>query len=91
MKSKQINVCVKCGSDDISINNCGYSSFNAGSGKCNNCGNEVIANNGSWSDNDWIIDEWNYNNPTKEQEINILESKIQKLQKKIAKAKQRKW
>ncbi len=91
MSRKKINVCIECGCDDIAIKNCGYSSFNAGSGKCNQCKNRVIAHNGSWSENDWIIEEWNSNNPTKEQEIKYLESKIQKLKEKIELARQREW
>jgi len=91
MKSKKINVCVKCGSNDIKISNCGYSSFNAGSGKCNKCGNKRIANNGSWSNDDWIIAEWNDSNPTKEQEIDRLEFQIQTLQRQIEDARQREW
>ena len=91
MKQKKINVCIKCGNDDITIRNCGYSSFNSGSGVCTQCGHKVIASNGSWSENDWIIDEWNYQNPTKEVEIQRLEKQIQGLQKKIEQAKQREW
>jgi hypothetical protein len=91
MRRKKINVCIKCGSDDIKIGNCGYSSFNAGSGKCNQCKNKVIAHNGSWSEDNWIIEEWNCNNPTKEQEIEQIECQIESLQKQIEKAKQRKW
>lgn len=29
--------CLMCGSDDISLDDCGYSSFNVGGGKCNKC------------------------------------------------------
>jgi len=88
---KKINVCIKCGNDDIVIRNCGYSSFNTGSGLCSQCKNKVVANNGSWSDDEWIISEWNYRNPTKEVEIQRLEAQIEGLQEKIEKAKQRKW
>ena len=87
----KINKCVKCGSDDIQIRNCGYSSFNAGSGKCQNCGNKVVANNGSWSKDDWIIKEWNYQNPGRKEEIRRLEGKITKLKEKIKEVKAREW
>ena len=87
----EVNVCVKCGSDDILIANCGYSSFNAGSGKCKKCGNEVVANNGPWDDDNWIISEWNYKNPTKEVEIQRLEQEIEKLKNQIEETKQRRW
>ena len=33
--------CIKCGSSDIRIYDCGYSSFNCGGGECRNCGNDV--------------------------------------------------
>lgn len=87
----KINVCVKCGSDDILITNCGYSSFNAGSGKCNKCGNKVLPRNGPWDNDDWIVSEWNYRNPTKEVEILRLEKQIEELRDKIEETKQREW
>ena len=88
---KNINVCIKCGSDDIVIRNCRYSSFNSGSGMCKKCGNKVISQNGPWNNDDWIISGWNFNNPTKEEEIKGLEAKIKTLKKQIKVAKQRKW
>lgn len=91
MSQKKINVCITCGSDNITINNCGYSSFNVGSGECKQCGNTTTSNNGSWDNSDWIIEGWNYSNPTKKQEIEQLEFKIKKFQEQIEKAKQRKW
>jgi len=33
--------CVKCGSDNINFDDCGYSSFNVAWGRCNDCGNKV--------------------------------------------------
>lgn len=33
--------CIECGSTDITIADCGYSSFNKGGGKCKSCGHEV--------------------------------------------------
>ena len=30
--------CKKCGSTDIKLYDCGYSSFNCGGGKCQRCG-----------------------------------------------------
>lgn len=37
----KIKPCKKCESTDIELWDCGYSSFNPGGGKCNNCGFEV--------------------------------------------------
>ena len=88
---KPVNRCIKCGSTSIKISNCGYSSFNCGSGKCNDCGREVASKNGSWSDNNWIIDEWNYLNPLKDEELRRLEEKIKKTKEKIKAVKARKW
>lgn len=35
--------CIKCGSSDIRIYDCGYPSFNCGGGECRKCGNKVTA------------------------------------------------
>ncbi len=35
--SKKVNNCKKCGNKDVKINNCGYSTFNDGSAKCEKC------------------------------------------------------
>ena len=86
-----INRCIKCGSEDIEISNCGYSSFNCGTGKCNSCGNKVPSTNGSWSNNDWIIREWNDRNPLKDEELRRLEEKLKKTKEKIKEVKARKW
>lgn len=90
-QKKKIHVCVKCGSEDILIRNCGYSSFNSGSGKCQKCGNEAIASNGSWDNDDWIVRNWNHRNPTKEEEISNLSLRIDTLKKKIKEVLERKW
>jgi len=88
---EKINVCIKCGNNDILINNCGYSSFNAGSGTCKKCENKVVASNGSRDDDNWIIKEWNFKNPTKEEEIVFLEDQIKKMKNKIKEVKKRDW
>lgn len=86
-KKKAINACYKCGEKDVKIRNCGYSSFNVGSGECPSCGFKVNASNGDWDNDDWIINEWNFRNPTKEQEIERLEKQVNTLQEKIKKLK----
>ncbi len=43
LKERRVEVlpCVKCGSDDIDLHDCGYSTFNVAYGRCRNCKNEV--------------------------------------------------
>lgn len=83
-----IKNCINCGSDDIDINDCGYSSFNVAYGKCKNCNNEVLITNCSWNiSKDEIIKSWNNENDPEilklkyENEILILQKKIKKLPK----------
>lgn len=78
---KKIRPCVKCCSEDITVRDCGYSSFNTGHAVCNNCGNKV---NVSICDNrDDIIDMWNIHNPTFEEKVKQLNNKILKIQQEI--------
>ena len=37
----KIAPCIKCGSKEIELYDCGYSSFNCGGGKCKSCGHKV--------------------------------------------------
>lgn len=65
--------CVKCGSENIDFNDCGYSSFNVAWGKCKDCGNEVkISPCGCDISKEDIIKTWNNSNDPK-----ILRSKYQ--------------
>jgi hypothetical protein len=55
--------CINCGSDDISFDDCGYSSFNVAYGRCKTCGNETIISPCAWNYSiDSIIKQWNENN-----------------------------
>lgn len=36
-----VRPCIQCGSDEIELWECGYSSFNPGGGRCRKCGREV--------------------------------------------------
>ena len=87
-KKIKILPCVKCGSDDIEINDCGYSSFNVAWGKCKNCTHEVKISPCSWSiKKSEIAKHWNKeNNPTilrkrYEKQIIELNKKIKALPK----------
>ena len=72
--TKKINNCIKCGSDDIKVYDCGYSSFNCGGAKCKNCGNEHKVNyNDDIND---VIRSWNKHSPIVEDYIKILEKRI---------------
>lgn len=76
--------CVKCGNEDIEINDCGYSSFNVAYGKCKKCKHEVKFGCGCFIDKKTIVENWNNaNNP----EIlkTDYESQIIELRKKIDK------
>lgn len=71
---KKINECLACGSTDIQIFNCGYSSFNVAGGKCRKC-NRECSGDLSWSaSDDQCISLWNRcNNPNTELEKLIKE------------------
>lgn len=36
-----VSPCIKCGNDEVSLFDCGYSHRNMGGGRCPSCGNEV--------------------------------------------------
>ncbi len=72
--AKKINNCIKCGSDDIRVHDCGYSSFNCGSAKCRNCGNEKKVNYNEGIDD--VIDSWNKYSPTVKVHIERLHKRI---------------
>ena len=78
---KKVNNCIKCGSDDIKVYDCGYSSFNCGSAKCNNCGNEKNVNNNEGTDA--VIRNWNSHNPIVEDYIKLLNKRIVQYKKNI--------
>jgi hypothetical protein len=50
VKKISFNPCAKCGSEDLEILNCGYSSFNVGHVKCKACKHEVKLNLCHWDD-----------------------------------------
>ncbi len=51
--------CKKCGSTDIALDDCNYSSFNIGGGKCRKCGNESHGGVGTFPSHDSLVSNWN--------------------------------
>lgn len=88
IRTKELYVapCIKCGSDNIIIGDCGFSSFNVAYGKCQSCKNE-ISFPCVWNINKQeIIKHWNSKN-----DINLVikskEKFIKELKKEISKLK----
>ena len=78
--------CVKCGSENIEFNDCGYSTFNVAWGKCKDCNNTVDIRCCDWNiTTEKIIEYWNKdNNPTilrekYQNQINELQKLIDEL------------
>ena len=81
MSKIKINPCNKCGSTDIEIYDCGYSSFNCGHSKCRNCGVQYnINNNDGWND---VAKSWNSNNPTLHKAMKNYDKEVERLRKRI--------
>lgn len=51
--------CLECGSADILLSDCGYSSFNVGGGKCKSCGHEVTKTVGTFPTMEGLASIWN--------------------------------
>lgn len=73
---KKIKPCRKCGSSDIEIYNCGYSSFNAGHAKCRKCGHTLKLHN--FEGEDYIINAWNSDKPKGDEAIKLLRKQLRK-------------
>ena len=71
---KIINCCKECGSTDIEIGDCGYTTFNCGWAKCKKCKNDIHMQLGPFASHKILVNAWNRENPTKEQEIELLEN-----------------
>jgi hypothetical protein len=83
LKKIKINPCKDCQSTDVKIYNCGYSTFNVGSATCQKCKKKIEARYGEWNDNNWIIAEWNNENPTTKEEISQIKEEIKVLGKRL--------
>lgn len=83
----KVDPCVECGSENLDVYNCGYSSFNVAGVKCLECGNDIEMGAASWNvSNSALVKNWNkVNNPAKK--IKQLEEQIKNLQTKIEKTK----
>ena len=56
----RIKACKKCGSVDIKIYDCGYSTFNNGGGECRSCGHKSsLSSLGCCPSMDSLIGIWN--------------------------------
>jgi hypothetical protein len=86
-----INCCKDCGSIDIKIQDCGYTTFNCGQVECRKCKNDIQIQLGPDENHKTLIKAWNKKNPTKEQEVKLLEKSISEITEKIKKVKARKW
>lgn len=57
-----VSPCLKCGSEEVILFDCGYSSFNVGGGKCNSCGNKTSVSVGASVDKQTLANIWNNKN-----------------------------
>lgn len=85
----KVSSCLKCGSDDITIYDCGYSSFNVGGGKCNKCGNEVSDTVDCLPSKKRLVSIWNSKNDL-DFLINNKELEIEKNKKELEELKSKK-
>ncbi len=59
-KKNKIMPCKKCGSTNIHLYDCGYSSFNCGGGECLGCGRKSGSQTLNWNpSNKTLIRVWN--------------------------------
>ena len=87
MTKVKINPCRECGSEDISVGDCGYSSFNVGWALCKNCGYEVRVSPCGCFPEEEIIQQWNRKNTGKSKvadSIRKIANQLRKLADSIA-------
>ncbi|MFC4236391.1 hypothetical protein ACFOY8_14395 [Thalassospira xianhensis] len=85
--TREIHVasCIKCGSDDVQITDCGYSSFNMGGGTCKSCKHSVSDSCDISPSKDELARIWNKKNDIKaliaaqQKKIETATSKIEEL------------
>lgn len=67
LKERRVEIlpCVKCGSENIELKDCGYTTFNVAWGKCLDCKHEITLNPAPWDLNiELLAETWNKaNNP----------------------------
>lgn len=81
----KLKPCRKCGSANIKISDCGYSSFNVGTVKCKKCGHNIVLSPCSCFPNNELIAAWNKDKPTTEEQLKDAKATIRKLRKEITK------
>lgn len=77
----KLKPCRKCGSKDVDIWDCGYSSFNVGGIKCLSCGHEVKVSPCGLDPQDELITAWNKDKPTIEEQLKAAKKEIRRLKK----------
>jgi len=83
----QVRSCVRCGSTNIEIYDCGYSSFNAGHACCRECSYLVnITNHNNEED---VIRKWNAERARLRHRINDMGKEIEAIEKMLADDKER--
>jgi hypothetical protein len=68
LKERRVEIfpCVKCGSENIELNDCGYSTFNVAWGRCLDCKHEVKLSPTPWDLNiELLAKHWNEENDPK--------------------------
>jgi DNA-directed RNA polymerase subunit RPC12/RpoP len=81
--------CIRCGSENIKLWDCGYSSFNPGGGKCVECGREVQDMVSCMPTPQELANIWNGSND-KTKRISRIESEIVLLKKELIELRKRK-
>ncbi|WP_026960367.1 hypothetical protein [Aliagarivorans taiwanensis] len=82
--------CIKCGCDEISIFDYGYSAPNIGGGKCTGCGHEVSSSCAISPKKEDLAQKWNDANDVatvlakKESQMKELEAEIAELKNKLS-------
>lgn len=79
-----IKACKKCGSKDIKLWDCGYSSFNPGGGECNKCGFKVEGEAGCLPPKGLLERIWNDGQaPDDAEKLRAERAKTRKLRKQL--------
>lgn len=80
---KKLKKCRKCGSSDLKIGDCGYSSFNVGWVTCQKCGHEVkVSPCGCFPEGE-LIAAWNADKPSVEEQLAAAKKQIRQLKKEL--------
>lgn len=75
MRKFKLKPCKKCGSKNIKLWDCGYSSFNPGGGRCLDCKFEVEGEAGCSPSQDDLVAIWNLGQQLSETEKLKLDNK----------------